>query len=128
MSGVKVDILLPRVSDLYMVKWASTAMLWQVLIHGCRVWSTPAPFDHAKMTVVDGEWALIGSSNWDPRSLRLNFELNVECYSRTFATSLEQIIDEKKEKAREITLRDVDSRAFPIKLRDGLARLFAPHL
>ncbi len=45
---------------------------------GCRVWLTPPPFDHTKLMLVDGMWSLIGSGNWDPRSLRLNFEFNVE--------------------------------------------------
>ena len=34
--------------------------------------------------VVDGIWSLIGSANWDPRSLRLNFEYNIECYDAEF--------------------------------------------
>lgn len=43
-----------------------------------RVWLTPPPFDHTKLLVVEGVWALVGSSNWDPRSLRLNSEFDLE--------------------------------------------------
>jgi cardiolipin synthase len=57
------------------------AHLWQVLEHGCRVWLNPGPFDHSKLLVVDGAWALLGSANWDARSLRLNFEFDIECYN-----------------------------------------------
>jgi len=128
MSGVKVDIVLPEVSDLDAVKWASTAMLWQVLERGCRVWMSPQPFDHSKLMLVDGGWALFGSSNWDPRSLRLNFELDVECYDETLVRGLEAWVDQKIASAREITLVDVDSRPIALKLRDGIARLFMPHL
>jgi len=34
---------------------------------------SPPPFDHTKLLLVDGAWALLGSTNWDARSLRLNF-------------------------------------------------------
>ena len=64
-------------------------MWWQVLERGCRIWLTPPPFDHSKLMIVDGHWVLLGSANWDARSLRLNFELNVECYGREFAGAME---------------------------------------
>ena len=128
MSGVKVDIVLPQVNDLDAVQWAATAMLWQVLERGCRVWMSPPPFDHSKLLLVDGGWALFGSSNWDPRSLRLNFEFDVECYDETLVRGLEAWVDQRISKSREVTLADVDSRPIAVKLRDGIARLFMPHL
>ena len=80
MRGVNVNIVLPRKGNLRTVQWAMQATLWQVLEKGCRVWATPQPFDHTKLMTVDGMWCLIGSGNWDSRSLRLNFEFNVEVY------------------------------------------------
>src|SRR6185436_16670982 len=85
LRGVRVDIILPAHSNLPFVDWASRAMWWQVLERGCRIWLTPGPFDHSKLMIVDGHWCFFGSANWDTRSLRLNFELNVECYGRAFA-------------------------------------------
>jgi len=64
LRGVEVDILLPAESDHVMVQWAATAQLWQVLEHGCRVWSNSGPFDHSKLLLVDGVWATFGSANW----------------------------------------------------------------
>jgi cardiolipin synthase A/B len=128
MRGVEVNIILPEQGNLRTVQWASRAMLWQVLEHGCRVWSTPPPFDHTKLMVVDGLWSLIGSGNWDPRSLRLNFEFNVEVYDRQLATRLEKHIHLLRSTAREIVLADVDGRSLPIRLRDGVARLMSPYL
>src|SRR5690606_11177032 len=80
LRGVNVEIYLPSSNNIALVQWATTAQLWQLLEKGCRIYSTASPFDHTKLMIVDGIWSLIGSTNWDPRSLRLNFEFNVECY------------------------------------------------
>jgi cardiolipin synthase len=98
------------------------------LEHGCRIWLTAPPFDHSKVMIVDSCWALVGSANWDARSLRLNFEYNVECYDADLASRLEALIETKRANAREITMKDVNRRGFPVRLRDGLARLLAPYL
>jgi cardiolipin synthase len=126
--GIQVDIVLPAENNLALVKWASTALLWQVLEHGCRVWLSPPPFDHTKLMLVDELWTLLGSANWDPRSLRLNFEFNVECYNRELAASLTDLVRSKIKQARPVSLADVDGRSVATKLRDGVARLFSPYL
>jgi cardiolipin synthase len=128
LRGVEVEIVLPQVSNLSFVKWASDAELWQVLDHGCRVFHSPAPFDHSKIMSVDGAWVWVGSANWDPRSLRLNFEFNVECYGTDFAAQIDRLIDEKIGLCREVHSEDLDARPFVVKLRDGVARLMKPYL
>ncbi len=128
LRGVRVDIVLPLKNNLPPVHWASRAMWWQVLERGCRIWLTPPPFDHSKLMIVDGHWVSFGSANWDARSLRLNFELNVECYGRDFANDMRRIIEKKLSTAHEVTLAEVDARNFPTKLRDAIARLFSPYL
>ncbi len=129
MRGVEVQILLPAKNNLPVVQWASMAQLWQVLERGCRVWLTPPPFDHTKLMIVDGAWVLFGSSNWDPRSLRLNFEFDLESYDVELAGALQKWVrEERLRDAREVTLAEVDGRRFPIRLRDGLARLLSPYL
>lgn len=128
MRGVRVDILLPGKNNLPPVHWASRAMWWQVLERGCHLWLTPPPFDHSKLVVLDDHWVLLGSANWDPRSLRLNFELNVEAYGRDFALSMKKIVAQKLAGAHEVTLPEVDARSTPGKLRDAIARLFSPFL
>jgi cardiolipin synthase len=128
MRGVAVHIILPENGNLRLVQWASTAQLWQVLVRGCRVWLAPPPFDHSKIMIVDGVWSFIGSANWDPRSLRLNFEFNVESYDRDLASQLNSIVQSKRAASREITLPDVDSRPIWRRLRDGMCRLALPYL
>jgi len=128
LRGVQVDILLPERSNVPLMNWAVTPQLPWLLDAGCRVYRTPSPFDHSKLFVVDGLWSMIGSTNWDARSLRLNFEYNLECYDRTLAARLDAIIDEKIAEARLMTRAELDGRPFAVKLRDGLTRLLAPYL
>ena len=128
MRGVVVDIILPSRSNLPVVHWASRAHWWQVLERGCRIWLTPLPFDHSKILIVDGAWVMIGSANWDQRSLRLNFEFNVECHDVELAATLNALVDSKLKQARPVKLEEVDGRSLPAKLRDGLARLLTPFI
>ena len=128
LRGVDVQILLPSQNNIPMVHWACLATLPYLLERGCRVHLSPPPFDHTKLLLVDGIWSLVGSTNWDPRSLRLNFEYNVECFSAALGTQLESIVNDRIGASRELTADEIRSRAFALRLRDGLARLFSPYL
>jgi len=128
LRGVRVDIVIPAVNDSRLVQWATQAMLWQVLINGCRVWLSPKPFDHSKLLLVDDAWVFFGSANMDTRSMRLNFEFNVEAYDRELAATVRAHIEGKLKGARQVTLKEMDGRPLATKLRDGLSRLFSPYL
>jgi cardiolipin synthase len=128
MRGVRVEIVLPEINNLALVGWASTALLWRVLSRGCTVWMAPPPFDHSKLMVVDRAWAMVGSGNWDERSMRLNFEFNLEMYDGGLAAALDDRIGRTIAVSRQRTLAEVDGRSLPVKLRDGIARLFSPYL
>jgi cardiolipin synthase A/B len=128
MRGVQVDIILPSQINVPFVLFASRAMWSQVLQHGCRIWLTPPPFDHSKLMLVDGCWVLLGSANWDSRSLRLNFEFNLECYDVELAQRLEQLVKTRMDSALPVTLKEVNGSPLPARLRDGIAHLLTPYL
>jgi cardiolipin synthase len=128
LQGIQVEILIPERSNVPIVQWATTATLWQILERGCRVTLSPVPFDHSKLIVVDQYWFCLGSANWDARSLRLNFELNLECYDETLGIQLAAMFDQKARLGKPVTLADVDTRHLLVKLRDGFARLLSPYL
>ncbi len=128
LRGVRVDIILPIKNNLPFAHWASRALWWQVLERDCHVWLTPPPFDHSKLMIVDGHWVLLGSANWDARSLRLNFELNVEAYGREFAHEMEKVVFKKLIGAQAVNLAEIDKRCLSVKLLDAFARLFSPYL
>jgi len=128
MRGVEVEVVVPGKSNQKLVQWASTAQADQILERGVRVFESPPPFDHSKVMLVDACWVFLGSSNWDPRSLELNFELNVEAYDPGLAARLGTLFRERREASIELTLERVRARSVPVKLRDGVARLFSPYL
>ena len=128
LQGIRVEILIPEKNNLRLVQWAATAQLWQVLERGCRVSLSPPPFDHTKLMVIDDHWVLLGSANWDARSLRLNFELNLECYDRDLGRRMGEFFDAKFRLARPVTLQDVNGRSLLVRVRDGTARMFSPYL
>jgi cardiolipin synthase len=126
MRGVAVDLVIPAHSNHMLVDWATRTNVEPLLSDGVRIWRSPAPFHHAKIMVVDGEWCLIGSSNWDIRSFRLNFELCVEVYDSNLASSLLALMEDARASA--LTSADLDARPLPVRLRDAAARLMLPYL
>jgi cardiolipin synthase len=128
MRGVDVRIVLPEKNNIPPVAWAAAAQYGDLLEKGCRIFLSRPPFDHTKLFVVDGVWSLIGSTNWDPRSLRLNFEFNVECYDEQLGAALDALIDEKIATAGEVIRDQWNRRSMWVQVRNGVARLASPYL
>jgi len=128
LRGVNVEIVLPGRSNVPLMDWAMGPQLPELIEKGCRIYFAPPPFDHSKLFVVDGTWSLIGSTNWDARSLRLNFEYNVECYDRDLAAAVDAIIDSKIAVSRPVVRDELLELPYPVRLRNGVARLFSPYL
>ena len=128
LRGVRVRLFIPEKNNFPFVGWATHNMLWEVLQPGVEVYAVPPPFLHSKLYLIDGCYALVGSANLDARSLRLNFELLVEIYDEEVGKSLAEEIDSHLEEAKSVTLEQVDSRPFPVRVRDAFFWLFTPYL
>lgn len=128
LRGVDVTIILPGQNNLPFVHWASRHSLGALLRRGVRVFYQPAPFAHTKLFLVDDGYALIGSANIDPRSLRLNFELNVEVYQAELAETLSAHFDTVRKRSNELTPEQLEARSLPVRLKDSFAWLFSPYL
>jgi cardiolipin synthase A/B len=126
MRGVAIDLVIPECCDHAIVDWAMRAHIVPLLRSTCRVWRAPMPFEHAKLFVIDDGWSLVGSANWDMRSLRLNFELNMEVCCPQFGAVVAGAIERRQ--ANPLTLGELRSRPLPIRLRDSAARLLLPYL
>lgn len=126
MRGVAVDVIVPEHSDNRAVEWAMRENVKALLHDGGRIWRSTPPFRHSKLMVVDHEWSLIGSSNWDTRSLRLNFELCVEVYDGALAGELEALM--ARCRGRALVAQELADRDLLGHLRDSAVRLLLPYL
>lgn len=126
--GVEIDIVVPAVNNLFLVDRAMTAQFDQVLKHYCRVWRHEGAFDHSKLMAIDGVWAYVGSSNLDARSLRLNFEIDMEVLDADFAAEIETRIGSAIASAQPVTLETLKARPFIIRVFDRLLWLGSPYL
>ncbi len=86
--GVKLDVIVPSVSDVPIAQAASRALYSSLLDSGVGIHEHPGPMMHAKAVVIDGWRSFIGSSNLNYRSFRLNLELSVEIHSLAFGRAL----------------------------------------
>ncbi len=126
--GVKVTILTPAENNIPFVGWASQTLYPELLSVGCRIFESAPPFDHSKIFLIDGAWSFLGSTNWDPRSLRLNFEFNLACHDAELCQRLAAEMDAKMAHSREITHEMLEAAPLFQRLRNGFARLFIPAL
>jgi cardiolipin synthase A/B len=126
MRQVDVEVVLPEHSNHPSVDCATRAHIGPLLDAGCRIWVHGPPFDHGKLMTVDGQWSLVGSSNWDTRSFRLNFEINLEVYSHGLAARLDENILARR--GRQLTGDELRGRSWAVQLRDSAARLMLPYL
>ena len=91
--GVRVRLLLQGKLDYRIAGWAAEALYAELLGHGVEIYEYTPAFLHAKVAVVDGQWATVGSSNIDPLSLLVNLEANVVVLDAPFAARLAGEID-----------------------------------
>lgn len=126
--GVKVTILTPSQNNIPFVAWAARTLYPELLSVGCRIFESPPPFDHAKFFLIDGVWSFLGSTNWDPRSLRLNFEFNLACHDAELGRRLRVEMASKLAVSREISVEMLEEAPLLQRARNGFARLFIPIL
>ena len=115
--GVQVRLLLQGKVDYRIAALAAQALYDELRSHGVRIFEYTPSFLHAKVAVVDDDWATVGSSNIDPLSLLLNLEANVVVRDREFADALSARID-----AAIAASREVDGTQARAGWRAGLQR------
>ncbi|MBV2145049.1 cardiolipin synthase [Falsochrobactrum sp. TDYN1] len=126
--GVSVDIVVPGLNNLKLVDRAMRAQFDQLLKDGCRIWRAEGAFNHSKLITIDGAWSYVGSSNLDPRSLRLNFEVDLEILDHEIAREVEERIGNAIETSREVHLGHLKRRPFLERLIDRIIWLGSPYL
>ena len=128
LRGVRTRIVLPGKNNLFYVHWAHRNCLAELLPWDIEIYYQPAPFCHSKLICIDRGYALIGSANLDPRSLRLNFELGIEVFSTRLNTDLRNYIESTITASARFTSADLEARPIGIRLRDSAAALLTPYI
>ena len=88
--GVQVTLLLQGRYEYFMQYHAARPVYGALLAAGVEIHEYEASFLHAKVAVIDGHWATVGSSNLDPLSLLLAREANVVIEDKAFAGELRE--------------------------------------
>lgn len=118
-DGVDVRLLVPRSTDVPVLRSFSRSGYSILLDAGVRVFEWNGSMLHAKTAVVDGEWARVGSTNLNPASWIGNWELDVIVEDRRFAERMQDLYLEDLSNSTELVLRNS-------KLRRS-ARVVKPH-
>lgn len=122
--GVEVRILVPERSNHFLADRARGTYLREIQSAGGKIYFYSAGMVHAKLLLVDDRLALLGSPNFDMRSLFLNFEIALFSYSEPFVRRLETWSAPLFTQAR-LGVRPIGTLG---EYFEGLVRLFAPLL
>lgn len=128
LRGLDVTIVLPERNNLPFVAWASRHGLGDLLERGVKIFYRRPPFAHTKLLIVDDDYAIVGSPNIDPRSLRLNFELAIEIFDTATVAILVEYVSQTITHSRRYTRAELRARRWPARLRDSFFWLFSPYL
>lgn len=128
LSGVKVKLLVPGISDSFLVNAAAKSYYTQLLKAGVQIYLYQKGFVHAKTMVADRSVAMVGTANLDYRSFDLNFEVNAIVYDKEIAEKLAKYFDEDLKNAEEIEINSWLNRPKHIQLIEKIARLVSPLL
>lgn len=124
-SGIDVRVMIPCMPDHAFVYWATYSYISEIIYSGGKVYVYNNGFLHAKTMTVDGEVCTVGSTNFDRRSFKLNFEANAFIYDVNTTKALEDRFKEDMEKSTLLTWEEYEKRGNWIKIKESISRLLS---
>ncbi len=122
--GVRVHVIVPAVTDVRIVLYASRHLYPRLLRGGVRIHEWPSRMMHAKTGVIDGVWSTIGSYNLDRRSLFHNLEASVVVADASFGARMQSIFDDELARSRDVTLAECRARPWLVRVRQWFCHLW----
>jgi len=110
------------------VRRASRSAWGPLLAAGAEIHEYQPTMFHCKVLIVDRLLVSVGSTNFDPRSFRLNDEANLNVYDAAFAASQTEVFERDIAKSRRVTFADWEARPWDEKLLEWAAGLLSPQL
>ena len=126
--GVKVRLLVAGAPTYWYTLWAGRSFYSELLRAGAEVYEYAGGLFHAKVMTVDGCWSLVGTPNFDSRSLDLNFEVAVAMCDERIARSLKKQFSADIKKSKRIDPDEWSLRSVWRIRGENFCRLFAPLL
>lgn len=126
--GVEVDVVIPEESDRGLADAAGRAFFGRLMEAGVRIHLHPSGILHAKTLTLDDAFALVGTANFDRRSMFLNYEVLVLMHDPRVATDLRRRQTEYLERSRPVDPEEWRKRSKVVQVRDDTARLLSPLL
>lgn len=126
--GVKVILITPLKVDSIITQYASRSYLKELVSAGVQVALYKDGMLHTKSVLIDDEYCLFGTLNLDPRGLRINFELTLAIYDKSFATELNELQMKYMHQSRIVELKDYQTRHRMNEFKEDLARMLGPLL
>ena len=125
-NGVDVRIITPGVPDKWYVFLVTQAHYPDLIASGVRIYSFSPGFIHSKVFCVDGEYAVVGTVNFDFRSLYLHFEDAVWLYRADCVKQVAQDFDNTFPLCHQVTLAECKSVSWFKRLFGSILRMFSP--
>ena len=104
-DGVDVRVLVPARNDHRWVSFLTRRYYRRLLTNGVRIWEWKGTMMHAKTSVVDGRWVRVGSTDFNPLGVAINYELDAVIEDAALGAQAEEMFLADLEASREITMR-----------------------
>jgi cardiolipin synthase len=126
--GVKITILVPKITDHMLVQEASYWYFRRLIKAGAEVRQYVNGFYHAKILVFDKELCVIGTTNFDQRSLFLNYEINCFISDKLTIKEFMAIVNNDLNASKKLSLADLRHVGMLTKFKEAVARPMARFL
>lgn len=124
-SGVEVNVMIPCMPDHMFVYWATYSYVAELMEEGVNVYIYDNGFLHAKVLAVDDEICTVGSTNFDRRSFKLNFEANAFIYDAEFTSKIVDSFKDDIKLSHKLTQELYDQRGSWIKIKEVFSRILS---
>jgi cardiolipin synthase A/B len=101
-DGVDVRVLVPSRYDHFWLRGLMSGSYQRLLRNGVRMWEWRGEMMHAKTSVVDGRWVRVGSTDFNPLSVSINYELDAVIEDAALGSAAESMFMEDLQKSREL--------------------------
>ncbi|MCK4869801.1 MAG: cardiolipin synthase [Gammaproteobacteria bacterium] len=126
--GIDIRVIVPKNNNHWYAQFASRSIYRNLLLNRITILEKTGIFSHAKAMLIDNKWAIMGSSNCDIRSFRLNYELDFVATDGDFINELRKQFEHELAQSEEIKIKSVLKKKLPRQLLENLCSLLTPVL